>query len=81
MNEAMQSVSESDWWATGPGHTMCPFCGDERQVHQVGTGSGVINFCQTCGKDWPIHGPLTRAQYMEKYMTRKTDVQGHMIRE
>jgi ribosomal protein L37AE/L43A len=32
----------------------CPFCGEDRQIEQIGK----VWLCAVCGKDWPAPKPL-----------------------
>ena len=58
-------MNEQDWYATGPGRSVCKGCGEERLVHQVADSRGVQNFCQVCCRSWWIRGPLTCAEYKQ----------------
>lgn len=53
----------ADWYASGPGRSVCKACGEERLVQEVADGRGVQNFCQVCANTWRIKGPLTCAEY------------------
>jgi len=60
-------MTERDWYASGPGRGMCKKCQEEKLVQQIGDSRGVQNFCMVCGHSWWIDGPLTAAEYRERY--------------
>lgn len=57
-----------DWYAVGPGRSMCKKCGEERLVHQVADARGVQNVCQVCAHAWWISGPLSVKDYKARYV-------------
>jgi hypothetical protein len=56
-----------DWYASGPGRSMCKKCGETPPgVQEVADGRGVQNYCAVCGHSWWIKGgPLTAADYKD----------------
>ena len=57
----------TNWWASGPGRSMCKKCGEEKLVDEIADGRGVQNFCAVCGNIWWLSGPITAAEYKEKF--------------
>lgn len=62
-------MTKDEWYATGPGRSMCRECGEDVLIDEVADLRGVQNVCKVCCHAWWIHGPLTPAQY--KTLPRK----------
>ena len=45
-------MTEQDWYASGPGRSMCKKCGEEKLVQEIADARGVQNFCMVCSHSW-----------------------------